>query len=66
MLHSNNGAEFTFKAFNAFCELHGIVRHFTNCYSPQQNGISKQKNRTLMECAQSMLQSTKLSIFLKG
>jgi transposase InsO family protein len=61
MFHSDNGGEFTFGAFNAFCELHGIARHFTNFYSPQQNGVSKQKNKTLMEFVQSMFQSTKLS-----
>jgi hypothetical protein len=41
MLCSDNGGEFTFGAFNAFCELPRIVQHFTNSYSPQQNGISK-------------------------
>jgi hypothetical protein len=25
MLRSDNGGEFTFRAFNAFCELHGIT-----------------------------------------
>jgi len=34
---------------------------FTNSYSPQQNGISEWKNKTLMEFVWSMLQSTKLS-----
>jgi transposase InsO family protein len=40
---SDNGDEFTFGAFNSFCELHGIVQHFRNSYSPQQNGVSKMK-----------------------
>lgn len=61
ILRSNNGGEFISKNFNTFCKDHGIQRHFTNPYTPSQNGISKRKNRTLVEVARSMLQISSLS-----
>lgn len=39
---------------------HGIQRHLTNPYNPSQNGVSKRKNRSLIESARSMLQTTNL------
>ena len=54
-LRSNNGGEFTSKKFNKYCVDSGIQRQFTILYNPAQNGVSKQKNRTLVESTRSML-----------
>ena len=55
-LRSDNGGEYTSKAFKQFCEQHGIERQFSTPYTPQQNGVAERKNRTLFESARCMLQ----------
>lgn len=37
------------------------MQQFTVPHTPQQNGVAKRKNRTLVECARSMLKSKGLS-----
>ena len=60
-LRSDNGGEYTSKAFNDFCREHGIQRQFSTPYTPQQNGVAERKNRTLVESARCMLQHAGLS-----
>ena len=60
-LHSDNGGEYTSKAFKQFCEQHGIERQFLTPYTPQQNGVAERKNWTLFESARCMLQHKQLS-----
>jgi hypothetical protein len=52
---TNRGGEFVSTAFNQFCSNEGIKRQLTVAYTPQQNGISERKNRTLMNMVRSML-----------
>ncbi|GKA93921.1 putative ribonuclease H-like domain-containing protein [Tanacetum coccineum] len=40
---------------NQFCVMNGIKREFSVARTPQQNGVSKRKNRTLIEEARTML-----------
>nr|GEU53488.1 putative ribonuclease H-like domain-containing protein [Tanacetum cinerariifolium] len=44
---------------NEFCEIKGIRREFSVARTPQQNGIAKRKNRTLIEAARTMLAYSK-------
>jgi len=60
-LRTDRGGEFTLTIFNKFCEDHGIRHFLTASYSPQQNGITEQKNRTILDMVQSMLKSKNLS-----
>lgn len=46
--------------FGEFCSQHGIIHKITPPYSPQSNGISKRKNRTLKKIMNTMLTSSKL------
>ena len=55
VLRSDRGKEYTSREFERFCEDEGIERQLTVAYSPQQNGVSERKNRTIMEMARSML-----------
>ena len=52
---SDRGGEFLSQEFTSYCETHGIVRHTTTTYSPQQNGVVERRNRTLLEMTRSLL-----------
>ncbi|CAJ2653193.1 unnamed protein product [Trifolium pratense] len=54
-LRTDRGGEYTSNAFNDFCSNHGIKRQLTAAYTPQQNGVSERKNKTLMNMVRSML-----------
>jgi hypothetical protein len=54
-LRTDRGGEFTSDKFKDFCNEHGIKRQLTTAYTPQQNGVSERKNRTLMNMVRSML-----------
>ncbi|GJX13897.1 putative ribonuclease H-like domain-containing protein [Tanacetum coccineum] len=45
---------------NQFCERKCIKREFSVARTPQQNGVAKRKNRTLIEAARTMLADSKL------
>ncbi|GLT45830.1 hypothetical protein SLA2020_196340 [Shorea laevis] len=60
ILRSDNGKEYTSKEFDSFCEDAGIAHQLTVPYTPQQNGVSERKNRTIMEMARCMLHEKKL------
>ncbi|GJR14792.1 putative ribonuclease H-like domain-containing protein [Tanacetum coccineum] len=55
-----NGTEFKNKEINQFCERKGIKREFSVARTPQQNGVSKRKNKTLIKAARTMLADSKL------
>ncbi|GJU59252.1 putative ribonuclease H-like domain-containing protein [Tanacetum coccineum] len=57
---SDNGTEFKNSIMNQFCEMKGIKREFSMARTPQQNGVAKRKNRTLIEAARTMLVDSKL------
>lgn len=54
-LRTDRGGEFTSNEFNTFCKDNGISRQLTAAYTPQQNGIAKRKNRTIMNMVRCML-----------
>ncbi|GKA35192.1 putative ribonuclease H-like domain-containing protein [Tanacetum coccineum] len=51
----DNGTEFKNSEMNQFCEMKGIKREFSVARTPQQNGVAKRKNKTLIEAARTML-----------
>ncbi|RZC09022.1 Retrovirus-related Pol polyprotein from transposon RE1 [Glycine soja] len=55
VLRSDRGKEYTSREFERFCEDEDIERQLIVAYSPQQNGVSERKNRTVMEMARLML-----------
>ncbi|KAL4366630.1 hypothetical protein GQ457_05G026360 [Hibiscus cannabinus] len=54
-LRIDRGGEYCSKEFSAFCENRGIRKELTAAYTPQQNGISERKNRTILHMLRSML-----------
>ncbi len=66
VLRSNNGREYVSKKFDAFLAECGIQRQTSAPYSPQQNGVAEHANRTIMECAKSMILAQGLDIEFWG
>nr|GEW82972.1 hypothetical protein [Tanacetum cinerariifolium] len=62
VIRSDNETEFKNSDLNQFFELKGIKREFSVPRTPQQNGIAKRKNRTLIEAARTMLADSLLPI----
>ncbi|GJU53546.1 ribonuclease H-like domain-containing protein [Tanacetum coccineum] len=55
IIRCDNGTEFKNSEMNQLCEMKGIKREFSVSRTPQQNGVAKRKNRTLIEAARTML-----------
>nr|GEW11264.1 hypothetical protein [Tanacetum cinerariifolium] len=62
ILRSNNKTEFKNHDLNQFCGMKEIKREFSVPRTPQQNGISKRKNITLIEATRTMLADSLLPI----
>ncbi|GJR18156.1 putative ribonuclease H-like domain-containing protein [Tanacetum coccineum] len=60
----DNGMEFVNKTLTEFCESVGITHNTSVPRTPQQNGVVKRRNQTLMEAARTMLIFTKAPMFL--
>lgn len=56
VIRLNNGTEYISDRFNSFYEEAGIEHQLTVPYSPQQNGVSERKNRTIMDISRCLLQ----------
>ncbi|CAL8075801.1 unnamed protein product [Prunus armeniaca] len=75
VVRSDRGGEFYGKftekgrnpgPFAIFLQQEGIVAQYTNPGTPQQNGVSERRYRTLIEMVRSMMCCTTLPIFLWG
>ncbi|GJX73278.1 putative ribonuclease H-like domain-containing protein [Tanacetum coccineum] len=55
IIRSDNGTEFKNRDMLEFCGNKGIKQEYSNARSPQQNGVAKRMNRTLIEAARTML-----------
>ena len=60
VLRSDNGGEYTSKAFEDYCSSKGVRHEKSVSYTPQQNGVAERMNRTLMECVRAMLTHAQL------
>ena len=59
-LSIDRGGEILSNQFDSFCKHHGIRRQLTIRRNPQQNGMTKRKNRTIVEITRSRLNDKKL------
>ena len=60
-LRTDNGGKYTSKRFEQYLKSEGIRHEKTVPKTPEQNGVSKRLNRTLVEAARSMLLDASLS-----
>jgi transposase InsO family protein len=54
-LRIDHGGEYCLTEFEVFCANHDIRRQLTTAYTPQQNGVSERKNRTILNMVRSLL-----------
>nr|GEZ82935.1 retrotransposon protein, putative, Ty1-copia subclass [Tanacetum cinerariifolium] len=59
-LRSDRGGEYMSQEFLDHLKDHGIIAHRTPPYTPQYNGVSKRRNRTLLDMVRSMMSQTTL------
>ena len=60
----DNGGEYTSNEFLEYCSTKGIKKEHTFPHTAQQNGVAKQKNRTMVGAAKLMLFDQGLPLFL--
>ena len=61
-LRSDNGGEYTSKAFKQYLSEKGIRHQRTVPYTPMQNGVAERINRTIQERMTAMLQQAGLKL----
>nr|GEZ74614.1 retrotransposon protein, putative, Ty1-copia subclass [Tanacetum cinerariifolium] len=59
-LHSDSGGEYLSQEFKDYLTKNGIVQHLTSPYTPQQNGVSERRNRTILDMVRFMFNLTTL------
>ena len=64
VLRSDNGGEFKLNEFNECYKEARIKRELTVPYNPQQNGVGKRKNRSIMEVVKVMIHDQYLPMYL--
>ncbi|GJX85488.1 retrovirus-related pol polyprotein from transposon TNT 1-94, partial [Tanacetum coccineum] len=60
-LRTNNGTEFRNNILVKFYDEKGVSQNFSSPYTPEQIGVAKRKNRTLIEAARTMLSGSVFS-----
>ncbi|GJT46754.1 putative ribonuclease H-like domain-containing protein [Tanacetum coccineum] len=60
IIRSDNGTEFKNKVMDDFYREKDIKREYSVAMTPQQNGVTERRNRTLIEAARTMLVDSKL------
>ena len=61
VLRSDQGGEYSLRAFKNYCKSNGIQQKFIVPHTPQKNRVVERKKKTLVECAHSMLQGKNIS-----
>ncbi|GJV87031.1 retrotransposon protein, putative, ty1-copia subclass [Tanacetum coccineum] len=61
-LRSDRGGEYISQEFKDYLKANGIVQQLTPPYTPQHNGVSERRNRTLLDMVRSMMNLTTLPL----
>ncbi|GJR67528.1 retrotransposon protein, putative, ty1-copia subclass [Tanacetum coccineum] len=62
----DRGGEYISQEFKEYLKASGIVQHLTPSYTPQHNGVSERRNRTLLDMVRSMMNLTNFAVVLLG
>ena len=60
ILRTDNGKEYVNERMSTYMQSLGITHERTAPYTPEQNGKAERENRTIVECARTLLKSTNL------
>nr|GEY55316.1 ribonuclease H-like domain-containing protein [Tanacetum cinerariifolium] len=60
LIRCDNETELKNRDLNQFYEMNGIMRQYSVARTPQQNGVAKRRNKTLIKAARTMLADSKL------
>jgi transposase InsO family protein len=66
ILHTDRDGEFTASGFTEYCSDHSVQRHLTAPYTPEQNGIAKRRNQSVLGMARSMLKAMTMPNWFGG
>ena len=61
-LRSDRGREFTSNEFEMLCNDRGIKRQTSTPRTHPQNGIVERRNRSIMDCARTLMMENKFSL----
>ena len=56
-IRTDNGGEYTSRAFQQYLDDHGISHQLTVSYTPQQNGVAERMIKTLIDLVRCMIYS---------
>ena len=59
--HSDQGTEYNNKKILNYCKEQGIIKTFSPPHNPQNNGIAERFNYTIVSCAKTLIQWSKMS-----
>jgi transposase InsO family protein len=59
-LRSDRGGEYMSNQFKSYYKNHKVRRFLTVLYTPQQNGVTERKNRTILDMVRSMIKIKKM------
>ena len=59
-LRSDRGREYLSQEFQSYLRDNGIFSQWTPPYTPQHNGVSERRNRTLLDMVRSMMSNSEL------
>ena len=59
-LRSDRGGEYLSQEFKSYLRDNGILSQWTPPYTPQHNGVSERRNRTILDMVRSMMSDSKL------
>ena len=63
-LRSNRGGEFIFNEFNNFYIERGIKSYVSAPGTPEKNGIAKRRNKSIMDCARTLMTEKNVAIMM--
>jgi hypothetical protein len=55
VIHSDQGTEFINSKLDEYCRTHVIRQRFSDAYTPQQNGLAKRFNRTILKSLRTII-----------
>nr|GFB14371.1 hypothetical protein [Tanacetum cinerariifolium] len=66
VVRTDKGTEFLNKTLHAYFAAEGILHQTSVARTPEQNGVVKRRNRTLVEAARTMLSTAKVPLFFRA